>query len=173
MSDHAYPGIRAAVLYYGFSAGGPFRKDHPLFFVVTEGDARRNNFGFLWNEVLKNNAPWTIKMGTGVPHAFDAYTDNDDARKIIKETISFWKNQLHPVQEPMFPHSRMRDAFGLMRMEPDKGLEILSEVLRNHPDDLSLLSLYANLSSQAGKKEQAIATYQCCGIASTDWDTSF
>ncbi|HTQ63804.1 MAG TPA: tetratricopeptide repeat protein [Puia sp.] len=160
MSDKAYPGIRAAVLYYGFSASGPFRKDLPVFFVISEGDARRFSYRDLWNEVLKNNAPWTIRMGTGMPHAFDAYSDNDDARRIIKETISFWKTQLETVTEPMFPRYRMRDVFGLLRIDQEKGLKILDSVVSHHPDDVKLLLLYANVSRETGKKEQATAMYQ-------------
>ena len=160
MSDKAYPGIKAAVLYYGFSASGPFRKDLPVFFVVSEGDARRFSYRDLWNEVLKNNAPWTIKMGTDMPHAFDAYSDNDDARRIIKETIAFWKIQLEPVTEPVFPRYRMRDVLGLLRIDQEKGLKILDSVVSHHPDDLKLLLLYANVSRETGKKEQATAIYQ-------------
>jgi tetratricopeptide (TPR) repeat protein len=160
MSDKACRGIKAAVLYYGFSAGGPFRKDLPVLFVISEGDARRNRYDYLLSEVLKNNAPWTIKMGTGMPHAFDAYSDNDDARKIIKETISFWKNQLDPVTEPSFPRSKMRDIYGLLRMDPEKALEILNSIVKNHPDDIRLLSLYATVSNETGRTEQAESVYQ-------------
>ncbi|MEP7266090.1 MAG: hypothetical protein ABI844_00590 [Saprospiraceae bacterium] len=67
MSQEAYKGIKAAVLYYGFGTPlpWPYRRDLPVLFVAAEGDMRRANFSTLWNEVLKNNAPWTIKMGTG------------------------------------------------------------------------------------------------------------
>ena len=74
-----------------------------------------HGYSDLWNEVLKNNAPWTIKMATGMPHAFDAYSDNDEARKVIKETISFWKNHLDPVPAPSWKYSKGRDVLGSSR----------------------------------------------------------
>ncbi len=39
-------------------------------------------------KVLKNNAPGTIKMGTGMPHAFDAYSDNDEAESVYQKILS-------------------------------------------------------------------------------------
>ena len=125
MGDKAYRGIKAAVLYYGSAAQGPFRKDLPVFFVISEGDAVRGGYAGFWNEVLKNNAPWTIKMGTRMPHAFDAYSDNDEARKIVKETVSFWKNELDPVQQPSFPNSTMRNSLALLRMNSGGAIDSL------------------------------------------------
>jgi len=160
MSDKAYSGIRAAVLYYGDASGGPFRKDLPVLFVISEGDVARNGYNNLWNAVLKNNAPWTIKMGTGMPHAFDAYSDNDDARKIIKETIAFWKDQLDPVPAPSFPHSKMRDVFGLLRINTPKALELLKSIVQGHPNEINTLSFYGDLLGQSGKPDEAESVYQ-------------
>ena len=63
MGKTAFSGIKAAVLYYGRPPVGPFRKDLPVLFVISEGDVNPG-YASLWGEVLKNNAPWTIKMGT-------------------------------------------------------------------------------------------------------------
>ena len=118
MGTKVSAGIKAAVLYYGAPATGPFRKDLPVFFVISEGDVRPGAYGGLMNEVLKNNAPWTIKMGTGMPHAFDAFADNDNARKIIEETISFWKKTSSTAFGCEIPalaiiiHRPLRDALG-------------------------------------------------------------
>ena len=160
MSDSAYKGIKAAVLYYGASPDGPFRKDLPVYFVISEGDVRPGSYATLWTEVLKNNAPWTIKMGTAMPHAFDAYSDNDDARKIVKETISFWKDQLDPVPQPLFAHSKLRDVFGLLRMNPSKGLELLKNVVDEHPDNMRLLSFYADVLRENGKSDEAEVVFK-------------
>ena len=99
MSSEAFKGIKAAVLYYGRPPVGPFRKDLQVLFVIAEGDMNRG-YQNLWSEVLKNNAPWTIKMATGMPHGFDANSDNNEARILVKETISFWKNHLDTVEAP-------------------------------------------------------------------------
>ena len=160
MSEKAYKGIKAAVLYYGGAASGPFRKDLPVLFVISEGDVARNGYSGLWNEVLKNSAPWTIKMGTSMPHAFDAYSDNDDARKIIKETVAFWKDQLDPVPAPLFAHSAMRDVFGLLRMNQPKAMELLKSITEEHPNDMKALSFYADVLRESGKTDEAEAVYK-------------
>jgi len=160
MSEKVYRGIKAAVLYYGDASGGPFRKDLPVLFVISEGDVARNGYNGLWNEVLKNNAPWTIKMGTGMPHAFDAYSDNDDARKIIRETIAFWKDQLDPVPAPSFAHSTIRDVFGLLRINTPKALELLKSITEEHPNDVRVLTFYADVLRESRKTDEAETVYK-------------
>jgi Tfp pilus assembly protein PilF len=160
MSDKVYQGIKAAVLYYGSPQAGPFRKDLPVLFVVAEGDAARNGYGNLWNEVLKNNAPWTICMETNMPHAFDAFADNDASRKIVKQTISFWKDNLDPVQQPSFSHSKLRDVLGLLRLDQPKALATLKTVVKDHPDNVRLLSFYADVLRESGKPEEAELVYR-------------
>lgn len=159
MDDKAYPGIKAAVLYYGGSPTGPFRKDLPVFFVVSEGDMRPE-YNALWSQVLKNNAPWTIRMATGMPHAFDAFSDNDDARKIVKETISFWKSNLDPVPAPSWGYSKGRDVLGSLQMNRPKALTLLESLSKEHPNDVQVLSFYANTLRQAQQYDKAGAVYK-------------
>ncbi|MBK8424679.1 MAG: hypothetical protein IPL27_01300 [Lewinellaceae bacterium] len=64
--------------------------------VVAESDAGPGVYDQLWKEVLVNHAPWTIKMASNLPHAFDAFSDNDESRRVILETISFWKTTSTP-----------------------------------------------------------------------------
>ena len=157
MGDKAYKGIRAAVLYYGSAPTGPFRKDLPVFFVVSEGDVRPGAYSGLWEQVLKNNAPWTIKMGTAMPHAFDAFSDNDDARRVVRETISFWKNYLDPVPAPLFAHSKGRDVLGLQQMNLPKAIEILKTIIDEKPNDTRALALYAAFLQRSDKFAEAEA----------------
>lgn len=144
MSDKAYKGIKAAALFYGSSPAGPFRKDLPVLFIISEGDVRPDSYNNLWNEVLKNNAPWTVKMATAMPHAFDAFSDNDSARRIIKEAISFWKNYLDPVPQSSFAHSDGRDVFGQLQMNRPKALALLKTIIQNNPNDVQALKAYAD-----------------------------
>lgn len=109
MKPTIHPGVKAAVLYYGRMPEGPLRKDLPVFFVISEGDIRGNNYRNVWEEIWRSRAPWTVRMGANLPHAFDAFTDNDEARKLIKETISFWKNNLDPVAQPQWTKSPERE----------------------------------------------------------------
>jgi tetratricopeptide (TPR) repeat protein len=145
MSKDAYAGIRAAVMYYGSAPEGPYRKDLPVYFVVSESDVARNSYSELWSNVLKNNAPWTLKMGTDMPHAFDAFKDNDDARIIIKETISFWKNHLDKVEQPSWKPSIGREILSYLYSEPSKALGMLQQYTSEHPDDERAMYTYAEV----------------------------
>jgi tetratricopeptide (TPR) repeat protein len=159
MGKEAYKGIKAAVLYYGRPPVGPFRKDLAVLFLISEGDVNPG-YNALWNEVLKNNAPWTIKMATGMPHAFDSYSDNDEARKVIKETISFWKNHLDPVPAPSWKYSKGRDVLGSLQMDHPKAVSLLKSLAEEYPRDVRTLLFYANELRQEKKFAEAGAVYK-------------
>jgi tetratricopeptide (TPR) repeat protein len=160
MSKEVVPGIKAAVLYYGSTPEGPYRKDLPVLFVVSEGDVQRNGYQALWEQVLKNNAPWTITMGTGMPHAFDAYSDNDAARKIIRETIAFWKNNLDPVPATSVAHSKGRDVLGNIQMDRPKAVATLQSLATEYPNDVRVQSFYADLLREDQRYDEAETLYK-------------
>lgn len=156
MGPNAYAGIKAAVLYYGNTPTGPYRKDLPVFFVISEGDVGRSNYSGLWTEVLKNNAPWTIAMGSNLIHAFDAFNDNDESRRMVKQTISFWKNNLDPI-----PAHNWKDAVGRKVLEaqygnkPDAALTMLSDYLKTDPNETGALFQQANILKNLNRSEEA------------------
>lgn len=161
MRADAYKGIKAAVLYYGGISPGPYRKDLPVLFVIAEGDVRRNGYGTLWNEVLKNNAPWTVKMATGLPHAFDAFEDTDESRKVVKETISFWRDHLEPVIQPTWPHSLPREILSAQYMQDhNKAADLSKQWLDTHPDDADALRAYSTSLKNAGRYAEAEPAYK-------------
>lgn len=161
MGDDAYKGIKAAALYYGNAPLGPYRKDLPVLFIVAEGDVPRNNYGGLWNEVLKNNAPWTIKMASNMIHAFDAFTDNDEARTIIKETISFWKNHLDPIPAQSGSKSLGREILAAQYGHDDaKTIELLEKWLPDHPKDKEGLFQYASALKNLNRLEESEKAYR-------------
>jgi tetratricopeptide (TPR) repeat protein len=159
MSDEAFKGIKAAALYYGRPPVGPFRKDLPVMFLIAEGDMNPGYNG-LWGEVLKNNAPWTIKMGTRMPHAFDAISDNDEARILIKETISFWKNHLDNVPAPSWARSKGRDILGGLQMDRPKAMALLQSLVEEYSDNVPTLLFYAGQLRQDKKNDEAVAVYE-------------
>jgi Tfp pilus assembly protein PilF len=155
MSPDAFAGIKAAVLYYGQQPQGPFRKDLPVLFVVPEGDVR-GGYTSLWNEVLKNNAPWTIKMGSGLIHAFDTFNDNDDSRKIIKETLSFWKSNLDIIPAHSWPNSIGRSTLAAQYGgDIEKAASLLKQWLNDHPDDSRALWQYGDMTKRLKKYDEA------------------
>lgn len=160
MSKKVSPGIKAAVLYYGAVPEGPYRKDLPVLFLISEGDVQRGGYKELWEQVLKNNAPWTITMGSGLPHAFDAFYDDDASRKAIRETISFWKNNLDPVPKPSFASSKGRNVIGLLQMNRPKAMELLKELAVEYPNDIQTLAVYGELLGADHKYPEAESMYQ-------------
>ena len=146
MSKDAFAGIKAAVLYYGESPPGPYRPDLPVLFVVAELDIRGDNYSKLWNETLKNFSPWTITIGKGMPHAFDAFSDTDTSRRLIMSTISFWNNQLGSVPPSTLQPSKEREIIA-SRYDRDQSrmLRLMHEWMGEHPDtqDGYALSMYA------------------------------
>ncbi len=156
MGSNAYPGIKAAVLYYGNTPQGRYRKDLPVFFVVSEGDVQRTNYSGLWSKVLENNAPWTIAMGSNLIHGFDAFADNDESRRMIKQTISFWKNHLDPI-----PPHKWENSIGRKVLEAQYGhkdevaLALLTDYLKTNPDETGALFQQANLFKNLNRNEEA------------------
>lgn len=160
MGNDAYKGIKAAVLYYGGTPNGPFRKDLPVLFVISEGDVPRNRYTTLWTEVLKNNAPWTIKMGTGLPHGFDGLDDTNESRRMVKETISFWKDQLEPIPSPSWSHSIPREILSAQYMHDDnKAADLTRKWLDTHPGDAEAYRGYGVSLKNAGRFAEAEEVY--------------
>lgn len=160
MSDRACKGIKAAALYYGDYGTGPFRKDLPVLAVIVEADVRPGRYDNVWQEALSNKAPWTIKMASGMPHAFDAFSDNDEARRIVMETISFWKNHLDPVPAPSWKPSPARDVLGLTPLERPRAFSIMKTMLSEYPDDMEALSFYVRHFSDMIPPAEVEAGYQ-------------
>lgn len=155
MSADACRGIKAAVLYYGRQPSGPFRKDLPVLFVIPEGDVR-GGYTTFWNEILKNNAPWRLQMAPGLIHAFDSFNDDDNARIVIKETISFWKNHLDVIPPHSWPNSIGREAlFAQISGENEKAATIFKDWLKEHPNDAKALSQYGTVAMRLKQYEEA------------------
>lgn len=158
MKSDLYSGIRAAVLYYGFFPTIPLRRELPVLFVVSEGDIVRNEYQNIWAEVLKSKAPWTIKMASGMPHAFDIFSDDDQSRKIVKETISFWQNHLENVPQPEWKKSPEREIVEAQYWHDDnKIVTMMNAWFRAHPDtrDVSAYGLYIRSLLMVGNYAEA------------------
>jgi tetratricopeptide (TPR) repeat protein len=161
MSNNAYRGIKAAALYYGNTPQGPYRKDLPVLFIISEGDVRGNNYAGVWTEVMKNNAPWTVSMGTNLIHAFDAFNDSDESRRMIKQTISFWKNYLDPI-----PPQSWEGAVGRKVLEAQYGrkdeaaLALLTDYLKTNPTEMEAVFQHSGILKNMKRYDEALAGYK-------------
>jgi Tfp pilus assembly protein PilF len=108
--DSVSRGIKAAALYYGQVPTQPLRTDLPVLFVVPEGDAPGlgATLTALWQRVIETRAPWRLTYASRLPHAFDGVEDTDDSRRVMLETIGFWKSHLEPLPARSEPLSQAR-----------------------------------------------------------------
>jgi len=165
MSENAPKGIRAAALYYGFAPQGVLRKDLPVLFVLAEGDMAgylgRQALG-LWQKVAESRAPWTLLFASNQTHAFDLFSDTDDARRIIQQTLGFWKSNLEPVPQPGWKPSMVREIMGSAYYgnNPQKTADLLTKWIAEHPTDTLAYVTYGRALTQLKRTDEAVAAFE-------------
>ena len=164
MGEDAAPGIRAAVLFYGAPPTSALRKDLPVLFIYAEGDLARwggDQLTSLWSRVLEARAPWTLMLASGLPHAFDAFSDRDEARRVVQQSIAFWKSQLEPVPQPPWQPSEARSILeARFGNEPQRAVELLTKWIGEHPDDTFARRELAGTLQQMQRFPEALAEYE-------------
>jgi pentatricopeptide repeat protein len=165
MGDNAAKGIRAAALFYGVTPGAEtrIRKDLPVLFILAEGDLQglgQQSMG-LWQRVAQTGAPWTLMFAAGQPHAFDAFADTDESRRIIQQAIAFWKSNLEPVPQPDWKPSLAREVVAaLYGNNPQKSAEALVKWIAENPKDALAYQQYGRALSQLQRIDEATAAYE-------------
>lgn len=163
--DSMPTGVRAAALYYG---GPPdsavrLRRDLPVLFVVAQGDAPRMGAALtgLWHRVVEERLPWTLAFGAEMPHAFDAFTDSDAARRIIQQTIGFWQSHLQPVPAPPWEPAEGRAVVAaLFGNDPEPAAPLLARWTAAHPGDAEGFRQYARILVGLRRFPAADSAYQ-------------
>jgi tetratricopeptide (TPR) repeat protein len=166
MSDGAAKGIRAAALFYGGAPAAEtrIRKDLPVLFILAEGDL---NGGFgqqavpLWQRVTEARAPWTLLFASNQPHAFDAFADNDESRRIIQQALAFWKSNLEPVPQPAEKPSAARAVVAaLYGNNPQRSAEVLAKWVAENPRDTLAYQQLGRALVQLQRYDEANAAYE-------------
>jgi hypothetical protein len=98
-ADH---GVLGAVVYYGVSDPAVLRRDLPVFYVRAGRDNPRLNGGIdvLWARAIRENVPWTMVNAPTAHHAFDALDETDESRRIVRETLDFFRDLFTPPAAP-------------------------------------------------------------------------
>ena len=162
-SEGAAKGIRAAALYYGGVPGGNLRTDLPVLFIVAESDVPRMGPGLnaLWQRVIETKAPWTLLFANGLPHAFDAFSDNDASRRILQQSIAFWKSHLEPVPQPTWQPSAARDIVAASYGgDGQRTAELLANWIKQNPNDVTAHIQYGRVLSQLRRYDEAVTAYE-------------
>jgi tetratricopeptide (TPR) repeat protein len=161
--EFAAKGIRAAALYYGGVPGAPMRADLPTLFIVAEGDVPRMgpSLAALWQRVIETKAPWSLQFAKGLPHAFDAFSDNDDSRRILQQTLAFWKSHLEMVPQPSWARSAARDIVAATYgSDAQRTADLLANWLQTNPNDTTALVQYGRVLIQLRRFDEAAAAYE-------------
>lgn len=177
MSETAAKGIKAAVLYYGGVPNMAYRKDLPVLFVVAETDFTRNpqQYASLWQKVSESRAPWTVMFASRMPHAFDAFADNDESRRIIQQTLNFWKTNLEPVPQPGWKSSPAREILAAgYSGNSNKLVELLAKWIAENPKDHVAYHQYGNALLQLQRFDEANTAFEkALELGGTDGGTYF
>ena len=162
-SDSAAKSIRAAALYYGGIPTGNLRADLPVLFIVAAGDAPRMGPGLntLWQRVVEKGAPWTLLYARELPHAFDAFSDNDASRRIVPQSIAFWKSHLEAVPQPPWQKSVARDILAASYgQDHQRVVTLLADWIKENPKDFQAYLMNGRSLQQLRRFEEAGASYE-------------
>ena len=152
------PGVRGAVVYYGTSNVEKLRADLPVYFVRAGRDNPRLNAGIdeMWKKAISAGAPWTMVNAPTSQHAFDAFDETDESRRIVRETLDFYRDLFAP-PAPSGPPSLAKKAlshwFG--GREYPQAAQAYAEYVKAHPND-AVAWMRLGLS-QANMKDPAAA----------------
>ena len=166
MNENAPKSIRAAALFYGATptAETRIRKDLPVLYILAEGDAPGffgQQAGNLWQRVIEAKAPWTLVYASNLPHAFDAFTDNDESRRVICQAIEFWKTHLEPVPQPVWKPSAAREIVSTIYWnDAPKAVELLTKYIKENPTDGDAYNQYGRMLAQLQRYDEAGAAYE-------------
>ncbi len=131
-------GVRGAVIYYGVAELPSIRKDLPVYYVRAGRDNPRLNAGIAetWKSAIAADAPWAMVNAPGSQHAFDALDETDESRRIVRETLDFYRDLFTPPAAPG-PPSLAKKAlshwFG--GREYPQAAQVYAEWVKGHPDD--------------------------------------
>lgn len=165
MSETASKSIKAAALFYG-GAPSPetrIRKDLPVLFILAEGDLAGlgQTSANLWQRVSEARAPWTLLFASNLPHAFDAFTDNDGSRRVVQQAINFWKTHLEPVPQPTWKPSPAREIVETIYWgNAPKGVELLSKYIAENPNDGAAYYQMGRMLAQLRRFDEAGSAYE-------------
>ena len=131
-------GARGAVVYYGNSRTPAYRSDFPIYFVRAGRDNPNLNAAIdeMWKKAIEAKAPWTMVNAPTSQHAFDAFDETEESRRIVRETLDFYRDLFSPPAPPK-PPSLAKKAlshwFG--GREYPEAAKAYGEWVKAHPDD--------------------------------------
>ena len=153
--------LRGAVVYYGSGAPARYRTDLPVFFVRAGRDNPQLNSQI--DEALAKaaaaGAPWTVVRAPGSHHAFDVLDETDESRRIVRQTLDFYRELFeHPAPAA---HSESKRALGhWFAKEYAEAAAAYAEYVKTHPEDETAVMRLGLSQAHVGKKAEAESAIQ-------------
>jgi tetratricopeptide (TPR) repeat protein len=120
-----------------------------------------NELAPLWPKVIAAKAPWQLVFGAGRCHAFDAFQDDDDSRRLIQQTIAFWRAHLEPMPQPAEPTAPAREIMAaLYGNDTRMAAALLKSWVADHPDDGEAFGQYGRALAETGRYREAGQAYE-------------
>ena len=163
LMEDSDPGLRAAVVYYGASDGAKMRTDLPVLFVRAGRDNPRllGAIDRLLARASAAGAPWTVVSAPDLHHAFDVLDETAESRRIVRETLEFFREFLSPPAPPAAAPSLARRALAHWFVgEYAEAAAAYGEYVRTHPDDATATMRLGLSQAHARKASEAEANLQ-------------
>jgi len=135
--DQPDAAVAGAVVYYGSSDPARVRTDLPVYFVRAGRDNPDLNARIdrLWARAVAAGAPWQMVNAADSHHAFDALDDTDESRRIVRETLAFYRDLFEPpAASPPTNAARRALSFWFAR-EYGRAADAYADYLKRHPND--------------------------------------
>lgn len=170
------PGLRAAVVYYGASDEAKIRTDLPVLLVKAGRDNPRLNaaIDMLIGRAAAASAPWTVIFAPSAHHAFDALDETDESRRIVRETLEFFRESLAPPRPPNAPPSQARRALSFwFAREYGDAADAYAAYVQTHPTDAIAWMRLGISQAHLGKTAEAEASLSKAVSLGADTFTDF
>ena len=137
LMDRAGRGIVGAVVYYGDSDPAKIRTDLPIYYVRAGRDNPDLNARIdrLWARAVAAGAPWEMVNASESHHAFDALDETEESRRIVRETLAFYRDLFQPPPPPPATNAARRALSFWFGHEYAKAEAAYGEFLKTHPND--------------------------------------
>jgi dienelactone hydrolase len=137
LMDESPAGVIGAVVYYGSGEPTRIRTDLPVYSARAGRDGKRLNAAIdqLWQRAVEAGAPWTMVSAASSHHAFDALDETDESRRIVRETLEFYRDLFSPPAAPGSPSEARKALAHWFAREYSDAAAAYTTYVRSHPDD--------------------------------------
>jgi len=158
-------GVLGAVVYYGDARLAKIRSDFPVYFVRAGKDSPRLNSGIdaLWAQAIAAGAPWEMVNAPQSHHAFDALDETEESRRIVRETLNFYRDLFSPPAASSPPSAAKKAlSYWFGGREWPEAAKAYAEYVKAHPDDaiawmrLGLSQAHTGDEAAAASLEKAV-----------------